>query len=225
LPNQDWYPKPICGGPTAIMEVNEVNYLLVVLLWTAYCALHSFLISIRFTALMTHLLKNYYAFYRLFYVVISFLLLVPLIRFTGELESPVIITYGASLSVARYALMSGSLLLFFWAFFFNYDSLSFFGIRQILNFAKPNTAATPVELKRNGLLGMVRHPMYFALILYLWCQTFRMMDLVINTLLTLYVLIGTWLEEQKLVLEFGEAYLRYQRQVPMLIPFLKSKRN
>jgi protein-S-isoprenylcysteine O-methyltransferase Ste14 len=174
---------------------------------------------------MTRLLKNYYAFYRLFYVVISFILLVPLIRFTGEFESPVIMTYDAPLSVARYALMSGALLLFFWAFFFDYDSLSFFGIRQILNFAKPKTAATPVELKRNGLLGMVRHPMYLALILYLWCQTFRMMDLAINTLLTLYVLIGTWLEERKLVLEFGEAYLRYQREVPMLIPFAKSKRN
>jgi protein-S-isoprenylcysteine O-methyltransferase Ste14 len=174
---------------------------------------------------MTRLLKQYYAFYRLFYVVISFILLVPLIRFTGEFESPVIMTYGGPLSVARYALMSGALLLFFSAFFFDYDSLSFFGIRQILNCAKPKTSATPVELKRNGLLGMVRHPMYLALILYLWCQTFRMMDLVINTLLTLYVLIGTWLEERKLVLEFGEAYLRYQRQVPMLIPFAKSKRN
>ena len=202
-----------------------MNYLLVVILWTAYCVLHSFLISVRFAALMTRLLKNYYAFYRLFYVVISFILLVPLIRFTGEFQSPVIMAYSAPLSVARYALMSVSLLLFFWAFFFNYDSLSFFGIRQILNFAKPKTAATPVELKRNGPLGMVRHPMYLALILYLWCQTFRIMDLVINTLLTLYVLIGTWLEERKLVLEFGEAYLRYQRQVPMLIPFAKSKRN
>jgi protein-S-isoprenylcysteine O-methyltransferase Ste14 len=202
-----------------------VNYLLVVILWAAYCTLHSFLISVGFTALMTRLLKNYYAFYRLFYVVISFILLVPLIRFTAEFESPVIIAYDAPLSVARYALMSGALLLFFWAFFFDYDSLSFFGIRQILNFAKPKTAATPVELKRNGLLGMVRHPMYLALILYLWCQTFRMMDLVINTLLTLYVLIGTWLEERKLVLEFGEAYLRYQREVPMLIPFVKSNRK
>jgi methanethiol S-methyltransferase len=203
-----------------------VNYLLAVILWTTYCAIHSFLISVRFTALMTRLLKNYYhAFYRLFYVVISFILLVPLIRFTGECESPIIMTYGLPLSVARYALMSGALLLFFWAFFFDYDSLSFFGIRQILDFAKPKTAAKPVELKRNGLLGMVRHPMYLALILYLWCQTFRMMDLVINTLLTLYVLIGTWLEERKLVLEFGEVYLRYQRQVPMLIPFAISKRN
>ena len=202
-----------------------MDYLLIVILWTAYCAFHSFLISVRFTALMTRLLKNYYAFYRLFYVVVSFILLVPLIRFTGEFESPAIMTYDAPLSVARYALMSGALLMFFWAFFMDYDSLSFFGIRQIMNFGRPKTTATPVEVKRNGLLGMVRHPMYLALILYLWCQIFSMMDLVINTLLTLYVLIGTWLEERKLVLEFGEAYLKYQKEVPMLIPFAKSKRN
>ena len=201
-----------------------MNYPLVVILWAAYCALHSFLISVRFTALMTRLLRSYYAFYRLFYVVISFILLVPLIRFTGKLESPVIMTYDGPLSVVRYALISAALLLFFWAFFFEYDSLSFFGIRQMLSFGKP-TAATPVELKRSGLLGMVRHPMYLALILYLWCQTFRMVDLVINTLLTVYVLIGTWLEERKLGLEFGEAYLRYQREVPMLIPFARITRN
>jgi methanethiol S-methyltransferase len=202
-----------------------VNYLLVVILWSAYCALHSFLISIRFNAFMTRRLKKYYAFYRLFYVVISFVLLVPLIRFTEKLESPVIMTYDPPLSFVRYVVMSGALLLFFWAFFFDYDSLSFFGIRQILNLAKPKTAAAPVELKRNGLLGIVRHPMYLALILYLWCQNVRMMDLVVNSLLTLYVLVGTWLEERKLVLEFGEAYLRYQRQVPMLIPFAINKRK
>lgn len=172
---------------------------------------------------MTRLLQNYYAFYRLFYVAVSFALLVPLIRFTADFESPIIVTYDAPLSFARYTLMAGALLMFFWAFFFDYDSLSFFGIRQILNFARPTTSAKPVELKRKGLLGVVRHPMYFALILFLWCQTFRVMDLVINTLLTLYVLIGTWLEEKKLTLEFGEAYLQYQRQVPMLIPYTGRK--
>ena len=52
-----------------------------------------------------------------------------------------------------------------------------------------------------------------------------MTELVINTLLTRYVLLGTWLEERKLVLEFGDAYLHYQKEVPMLIPFAKSNRN
>jgi protein-S-isoprenylcysteine O-methyltransferase Ste14 len=198
-----------------------MNYLLIVLLWTAYCVLHSFLISTGLTAFLMRLLKSYFAFYRFFYVVISLILLVPLLRFTARFESPVIMTYGAPLSIARHALILGSLLIFFRAFFFDYDSLSFFGIRQMLTFGKPLKTAAPLELKRKGLLGMVRHPMYLALILYLWCHTFRMVDLVINTLLTLYVFIGTRLEERKLVLEFGEAYIQYQKEVPMLIPLAK----
>ncbi len=76
-----------------------------------------------------------------------------------------------------------------------------------------------------GPYAIVRHPMYFALIVYLWCQTVRLMDVVVNALLTLYVLIGTWLEERKLVLEFGEEYRRYQREVPMLVPFAPKSRR
>jgi methanethiol S-methyltransferase len=200
-----------------------MKYLLTVLLWTGYVSLHSFLISTRFTNLMTRSLKNYYAFYRLFYVLFSFILLIPLINYTSQLDDKVIITYESPLSVVRYVLISGSLLMFFWAFFLNYDSLSFFGIRQILNFGKEKKINPSEEIKRNGLLGIMRHPMYLALIIYLWCQTFRVVDIVTNTLLTIYVIIGTILEERKLVLEFGEAYLKYQQEVPMLIPFSKKK--
>jgi protein-S-isoprenylcysteine O-methyltransferase Ste14 len=109
--------------------------------------------------------------------------------------------------------------MFFWAFFFNYDSLSFFGIRQIINFGKIKEINSPEELKRKGLLGITRHPMYLALIIFLWCQTFRVTDIVVNTVLTIYVIIGTLLEEKKLILEFGDTYLKYQKEVPMLIPF------
>jgi protein-S-isoprenylcysteine O-methyltransferase Ste14 len=119
--------------------------------------------------------------------------------------------------------MYGSLLMFFVAFFFNYDSLSFFGIRQMLNFGKTKKVNPSEDIKRNGLLGIMRHPMYLALIIYLWCQTFRMMDIVINMVLTIYVIIGTRLEERKLVLEFGDTYIKYQQEVPMLIPFTKAR--
>jgi len=65
--------------------------------------------------------------------------------------------------------------------------------------------------------------MYFAVIIYLWCQTFRLTDIVVNSVLTAYVIIGTMLEERKLVLEFGASYIQYQKEVPMLIPFTKLK--
>jgi protein-S-isoprenylcysteine O-methyltransferase Ste14 len=43
--------------------------------------------------------------------------------------------------------------------------------------------------------------------------------------LTVYIIIGTKLEEKKLVLEFGEAYIKYQKEVPMLIPFTKVEKR
>ena len=196
-----------------------MEYLLIVFLWAAYCALHSFLISIRFTKLMMRLLKNYYAFYRLFYVILSIVLLIPLIKYTGYADNTILITYPMPLNIMRYILISGSLIIFWWAFFFDYDFLSFFGIRQILNFGKKNNSSKVIE--KNGLLGIIRHPMYFALIIYLWCQIFSVVDLMVNALLTIYVIIGTFLEEKKLILEFGDSYIKYQQEVPMLIPFTK----
>lgn len=117
--------------------------------------------------------------------------------------------------------MYGSLLMFFWAFFFDYDSLSFFGIRQIINFGKVNRINAQKTIKKKGLLGVIRHPMYLALIIFLWTSTFNTLDILVNTILTIYVIIGTILEEKKLVLEFGNAYKKYQDEVPMLIPFTK----
>lgn len=198
-----------------------MKYLLIVFLWTAYCALHSFLISMRFTKLIMRLLKNYYAFYRLFYVVLSIVLLIPLVKYTAHADNIIIINYPMSLNIVRYVLIYSSLMMFWWAFFFNYDFLSFFGIRQILNFGKKNNSSK--EISKKGLLGVIRHPMYLALIIYLWCQIFSVVDLVVNTLLTIYIIIGTFLEEKKLVLEFGDLYIKYRQEVPMLIPFTKAR--
>jgi len=198
-----------------------MKYIILSLVWAGYCALHSFLISIRFTNILTRLLKNYYAFYRLFYVLFSFVTLVLVINYTSTVDNEIIITYAPPWSIIRYALMWGALLMFFWAFFFNYDSLSFFGIRQILQFGKVKNINPSEGLKKNGLLGLTRHPMYLALIIYLLSQNFKMADIVVNIVLIIYVIIGTKLEEKKLVLEFGDTYIKYQQEVPMLIPFTK----
>ncbi len=196
---------------------------MIALLWAAYCALHSYLISTGFTNLLSRLLKKYYAFYRLFYVLISLFLLIPLINYTVQLDSNIIVVYGPTLEIIRVVLIYGSLLMFFWAFFLNYDSLSFFGFRQILNLANVKKSNPSTEIKRKGLLGIIRHPMYFTLIIYLWCQTHKLSDIVVNLVLTVYIYIGTRLEEKKLILEFGEKYIKYQSEVPMLIPFTKVK--
>jgi methanethiol S-methyltransferase len=198
-----------------------MDHLLVVLLWGAYCVVHSYLISTGFTNLLVRSLKKYYAFYRLFYVLFSLALLIPLIRYTDRLESVSIISDGPALNLVRTVLATGSLAMFFWAFFFNYDSLSFVGIRQIMNFGKPEPSSK--DINKSGFLGIIRHPMYLALIIYLWSQTHRLIDLYLNLALTVYVIIGTLLEEKKLVSEFGEVYVKYQQEIPMLIPFTRAR--
>lgn len=201
-----------------------MKYLVIGLLWSAYCVLHSFLISTWFTSILSGVLKKFYAFYRLFYVIISLFLLIWLINYTAQFDDKVvIITYSFPWSLIRDILIYGSLLLFAWAFFFNYDSLSFFGIRQILNFGKEIKVNPDDSIKKNGLLGIVRHPMYLALLIFLWSTISTVMDLYINALLTVYVFIGTYLEEKKLVREFGNTYVKYQHEVPMLLPFTKPK--
>jgi protein-S-isoprenylcysteine O-methyltransferase Ste14 len=195
-----------------------MDYLLIASMWIAYCLLHSFLISTVLTDFLTRLLKDYYSFYRIFFVFISVALLIPLIKYTDQLDSNIIITYSPSLNIIHNMFILSSVSIFLWAFFIDYDSLSFFGIRQILN-RKKKKINTSNDLKRNGLLGVVRHPMYFALIIYLWCQTFTAIDIIVNIMLTIYIIIGTMLEEKKLVLEFGDAYVKYQQEVPMLITF------
>ena len=206
----------------SILTLQNMNYLIIASMWIAYCLLHSFLISISFTNLMTRLLRDYYVFYRIFFVSLSLALLIPLIRYTDQFDSNIIITYNPFLNSIRYILIIGSLSMFFWAFFIDYDSLSFFGIRQLLSFIKQEGIKTPGDLKRKGLLGIVRHPMYFALIVYLWCTTSTMTDIIVNIVLTIYIFLGTIYEEKKLILEFGDAYVKYQHEVPMLIPYTKS---
>jgi len=202
-----------------------MKYLYISCIWAGYCFLHSFLISIGFTKFIERRLKNYYALYRLFYVLFSFVLLFWVIRYTSPMDNEIIIEWVSPWSVIRIILTYASLFMFFWAFFFNYDSLSFFGIRQIMNFGKTNNADPSNGIKKNGLLGIIRHPMYLCLIVYLWCQTFRFIDIVVNSILTVYVIIGTILEEKKLVLEFGNYYKKYQQEVPMLIPFTKKLKS
>jgi protein-S-isoprenylcysteine O-methyltransferase Ste14 len=201
-----------------------MEYLFLALIWIAYCFLHSYMISIRFTAWMKRILKGYYAFYRLFYVIISFVTLLPVLYYSSQLASDVIITWRPPWSYIRYAIIGLSILIFLKAFFFDYDSLSFVGIRQIFTYNK-KSVRTSGGITKSGLLGIVRHPMYLAAIIFLWCMTFRISDIIVNTLLTGYFIIGTLLEERKLVLEFGDSYRQYQKDVPMLVPFVKRRQR
>ncbi len=97
------------------------------------------------------------------------------------------------------------------------DTLSFVGLRQLFDAPRQGT------LVRSGLYRWVRHPIYSAGLLILWLTPVMSVNtLVLYLGLTLYILIGAWFEERKLVREFGKEYEDYRQSTPMLIPGLKA---
>jgi protein-S-isoprenylcysteine O-methyltransferase Ste14 len=79
------------------------------------------------------------------------------------------------------------------------------------------------ELDTSGVLGIVRHPWYLATMLLIWARQLDISAILVNVILTSYLIAGTYLEERKLLREFGEKYRAYQMKVPMLIPIKRLK--
>ena len=87
---------------------------------------------------------------------------------------------------------------------------------------RKQSSPSPEILQTKGLNAYVRHPLYFAILIIVWgFFLFRPTDLVLTIAIvsTIYIYIGTQLEEKKLIEEFGEAYRDYQKKVKMLFPF------
>ena len=82
-------------------------------------------------------------------------------------------------------------------------------------------------LEVTGILGVTRHPWYLAGIIAVWAGDLSSTVVIINVITSGYFIIGAYLEELKLIKEFGDEYREYQRSVSMLLPFkwLKTTLN
>ena len=107
----------------------------------------------------------------------------------------------------------------------HYDARQLLGIRQIREGNSNKLISAEDELDASGVLGITRHPWYLASILLIWARQMDVSAIIVNVIFTSYLIVGTYLEEKKLIMEFGEKYLAYQKRVSMLIPYkwLKSK--
>ncbi len=95
------------------------------------------------------------------------------------------------------------------------DPWHFIGLRQLLEPEK----ASPSVMITTGLYRRVRHPLYTGGLLLIWLAPVMTVNLLtLFVILTIYLIVGAKLEEQRLTHEFGEAYREYQHRVPMLIP-------
>lgn len=84
----------------------------------------------------------------------------------------------------------------------------------------------PPAFVAEGAYRFVRHPLDLFMLVLIWSTPRLSTDqLLFDVLWTLWIVVGTKLEERDLVADFGETYRRYQIAVPMLIPYQRLLRH
>lgn len=172
------------------------------------------------------LMKRYYYrwWYRFFYILLSTVLLIPAWIIYLKLPNHYFFNPPLFLKIILYLI---DILVLFFGYYASksYDNNSFLGIEQIRCFFKYGVKEVKPEEKfmKSGALKYVRHPYYFAGIVLLWLRPLYYKDFVVNIIFTIYFILGAINEERKLTRKIGEEYVKYKKEVPMLIPFLKRR--
>ena len=158
-------------------------------------------------------------FYRLFYNVFSVISIAPIFYLMIALPDQDFYQIPPPWSYLMFAGSGISVLLLF-VTVLQTDVLSFVGLRQLFQEEQPGKLVT------RGFYRMVRHPLYTFGLLALWLSSSVSLNaFIVYVGLTLYILVGIYFEERKLLREFGQAYADYQSTTPMLIPGLKFGGN
>lgn len=206
----------MAGAGEIMQEIASIVW--VAGLWTLWCALHSLLIAPPVVGWFEARLDRWFAWYRLVYVAVSGITLLPLFLWTLYLPQRLLFTW-AGLRRLPQAMLFGYALFMFVAGAREYDLRYFLGLRQIRAWRRQETLPE-FSFARRGVLRYVRHPWYSGGIAFVWAGgPLTTVNLAVKGVLTVYLLVGTLLEERKLVTAFGAAYEEYQREVPMLIPW------
>jgi len=193
-----------------------LRYFLLAVAWTAHCTLRSAMISETATGFLKRRLGDSFRFYRLFFNCVALLTLVPVLWYSHSLRQEAIFRWKGVWLIPRSVLLACGILLVV-AGARHYSLGQFIGISQMRR-ASAGGLATGGGIDSRGVLGLVRHPWYAAVVLLLWAGDLDMSALVGNSVLTVYIVVGTLLEERKLVHEFGDAYRSYQERVSMFVP-------
>jgi protein-S-isoprenylcysteine O-methyltransferase Ste14 len=83
----------------------------------------------------------------------------------------------------------------------------------------------PQQIIAKGAYRWVRHPLYLFILIMIWsCPVLTPDRLLFNIMWSIWIVIGTYLEDRDLHRDFGNQYLEYSSRVPMLIPYRIPKK-
>jgi len=191
------------------------SQIILIILWLAYFTIHSILASASFKQFVSMRLPGLVPAYRLIFNILATILLLPplylIVMYPGEL----LWQWSGGWQYLAYFLAAAALAGFFWTLRY-YDSSEFLGTRQIQDNRKDLFGQEQLQL--SPMHRYVRHPWYALALVILWTRDMHESLLISAVLITLYLFLGSYLEERKLIASHGDQYIRYRQHVAGLIP-------
>jgi len=189
--------------------------LLLILSWLAYFSLHSLLASIGVKQYVASRWPRAMPAYRLGFNLLAVVLLAVPLGLTLNYSGPWLWRWSGFASYVALVLAAAAVVGFLWSLKY-YDGSEFLGLRQI---KERNASVDDQEqFQLSPLHRWVRHPWYFFALVVIWTRDMNAAMLITAILMTLYFVIGSRLEERKLLRYHGEIYRRYRQRVPGLVP-------
>lgn len=191
--------------------------ILAILLWGV---VHSITASLGFKESLRRVLGNgFMRLYRLLYNLFSVISFIPILYLMVVLPDESLYQAPSPLNYVMLAGQGISAVLLVVAVL-QTDTLSFVGLRQVFEEERPG------KLVKSGFYRFMRHPLYTFGLLTLWLSpSVTINRFVVYLSLTVYILVGAYFEERKLLREFGQEYADYKSVTPMLIPGLRIGGN
>ena len=184
--------------------------LIPILYLLAYTLQHSILAMDRVKAKLYAIIPQRY--YRLTYTALSIALLAPIPLITWP--SGTLYHIQSPLSYLLHLIQLTGCLGFLW-------TIHHTAMGDFLGWAHLKESPQNTPLITNGPYRLCRHPLYFfGSLIFIAHPHMTQSHLIFTLWILSYFWIGSYIEEKRLVHQFGNTYLTYQANTPRLIPFI-----
>lgn len=195
-----------------------MGYMFLILSWSIFYFTHSFFASAKLKRILKVRMEESFKWYRLSYTIFSLFLFLAIMVQSILIPPKNFIAQTPLTTYLGYMIAAfGTIILV--------KSIKQIRMKEFLGLETANESA---KLIQSGLYSRIRHPLYLGLLMiflgYVLVST-QYTALIHFGCLVLYLPFGIYFEEKNLVDHFGEKYLEYQKNVPMLFPKWGKKKR